>query len=304
MKKLIHKALWKVAQPIIRIYRAKKIANFIDSGLPSSMQSVLMYLINESPDTSTTKVIEKAERRRKIIASGGDKKVPIWYSPKSKNTANSVQRDDTRPEPGEVLEFTMEKVANTGKNQKWGVALYLIAREFHSTTVVELGTCAGISAMYLSSPPTVNTLVTVEGSEALAKIARDSLHEYPNAKVVNSLFDEAIESEVPLLNEKVDLAYIDGHHEKTATIHYFDRLVPYLKPGGVIIFDDISWSQDMREAWYILSKRNEFSHAMDVGAIGVCIMKENLENLEGRPKYWPLQSVVGRHTIGEPHGWQ
>lgn len=39
----------------------------------------------------------------------------------------------------------------------------------------------------------------------------------------------------------VDLAYIDGDHEKVATIRYFERIKPHLNPDAVVIFGDISW---------------------------------------------------------------
>src|SRR6185312_4343070 len=112
---------------------------------------------------------------------------------------------------------------------------------------LELGACAGISAIYLSSAPQMKSLITVEGSAPLAGLAAESLQPFSHARVVNALFDDAIDAELP--GVKLDLAYIDGHHEKVATIHYFNKIRPYLQPGAVVIFDDVSWSRDMREAW-------------------------------------------------------
>jgi predicted O-methyltransferase YrrM len=143
----------------------------------------------------------------------------------------------------------------------------------------------------------------VEGSTELSKIAKTSLKGRSQVMVVNSLFDEAIDKEIASASRKFDFAFIDGHHEKVATIHYFNRLSPYLQEGGLVIFDDISWSYDMREAWDILSGRKEFSHAIDLGAIGVCVMKSN-SSQPPSPKKWDLQPVTGFHSIGDPHGWK
>ncbi|NEP77686.1 MAG: class I SAM-dependent methyltransferase [Okeania sp. SIO3B3] len=254
-------------------------------------------------DEKTAAVAKLAEDRRREIASQGDQKIPIYYSPKPGSSGNDSSID-ARPQTGKVLEFTMRDIAKTGKNKTWGTALYLIAREFESSVGIELGACAGISGIYLSSAPNLKKFITVEGSEALAKIAQESLKSLKNVKVVNSLFDEAIDSELPSLDSKIDLAYIDGHHEKIATIHYFNRLLPFLNPNSVVIFDDISWSYDMRDAWNILSKRSEFAYAMDLGVIGICVMKTKFDSTEVEPIYWDLQSIIGRSGIGKPHGWE
>jgi predicted O-methyltransferase YrrM len=283
--------------------RNNKIAELISIGLPKEMVASIKYLVSKiPPDEETNNVIKCAENRRNEIANKGDEKIQIMYSPKPGSSGVDVGVN-ARPLPGKVLEFTMERVAKTGKNQTWGTALYLIAREFSSSVIVELGSCAGISAIYLSSAKNVVKLITVEGSQALAEIAKESLKKYKNAEVINALFDDAIDKEISELQKKIELVYIDGHHEKVATIHYFNRLIPFLDNGAVVVFDDISWSHDMRDAWSVLSKRSEFAHAMDLGAIGICIMKNNYDNFAVEPKYWDLQPVVGRHKTGDPRGW-
>jgi hypothetical protein len=138
----------------------------------------------------------------------------------------------------------------------------------------------------------------------LAEIAADSLRDRPNARVLNQLFDEAIDEQCPGLIGKIDCAFIDGHHEKVATIHYFNKILPALKDGAIVIFDDVSWSHDMREAWTILSERREFSHTIDLGAIGVCILKEASAVNEAPSKKWNLQPITGRPAIGDPEGWK
>ena len=281
----------------------KKISTLVDNGLPIEMKSKLNYLVTGHSDENIVAVVKFVEDRRKEIARKGNKKIPIWYSPKPDSSGNDTSIN-ARPQPGKVLEFTMKRIAKTGKNQTWGTVLYLLAREFKPSVGIELGTCAGISTMYLSSAPNFKQIITVEGSEALANIARESLKSNQNVKVVNALFDEAIDLELPSLDSKIDMAFIDGHHEKIATIHYFNKILPYLNPGSVVIFDDISWSHDMRDAWNILSNRNEFSHAMDLGELGVCIVKKRSDNPDMKPLYWDLQPVVGRRSIGDPHGWK
>jgi predicted O-methyltransferase YrrM len=165
----------------------------------------------------------------------------------------------------------MQQIANTGKKQKWATALLLLAKEIKASKAIELGSCAGLSARYIASAESITELITVEGSEELSIIATETLKHNHNARVVNALFDDALDTELTNKGKDFDLAYIDGHHEKAATIHYFKRLLPYLKPGALVLFDDVSWSYDMREAWDELSAHPEFSHAIDFGVVGACI---------------------------------
>ncbi|MBW6457917.1 MAG: class I SAM-dependent methyltransferase [FCB group bacterium] len=281
----------------------KKIVKLLGAGLPKQMSSALEYLVTGKCDETIDSVVRHVEGRRQEIAGQGDREIPIWYSPKP-GSAGDDTGFNARPEPGKTLNFTMKRIAATGKDKRWGIVLYLIARDFQSNTIFELGACAGISAMYLASAPSVEKLITVEGSEALSEIAKESLKEYKCARVVNGLFDDAIDSELPTLGSQVDFAYIDGHHEKVATIHYFNRILPFLKSGAVVVFDDISWSYDMREAWEILAKRPEFSHTLDLGAIGVCILKTVSDDKQTEAKYWDLQPILGKAKIGNPHGWK
>ena len=211
---------------------------------------------------------------------------------------------DLKPQPGKVLEFTMKQIAHrASKNRLWGLFLHLLVRTFNAKTVVELGSCAGISGCYLASPPSVETFITVEGSPHLAQLARESFHTiFPRAIVLNMLFDDAIDNEIPrFLKTKIDFIYIDGHHEKIATIHYFEKIMPHLSDQAVVVFDDVSWSSDMREAWNILSSSSVFSHSMDFGALGVCLFERNRTR---QGQYWNLQPVVGFVKIGDPEGWK
>ena len=283
--------------------RLKKIEDCLHNGLPSQMLPALKFLVTAKVDSDTDEVIRIAEQRRQDLADQGEKKIPIWYSPKPGSAGDDVSKD-ARPEPGKVLEFTMEKIARTGKNKRWGTTLHLIAREFKVKLGVELGACAGISGIYISSVPSVEKFITIEGSDALSQIAKESLQVNKNAQVINALFDDAIDETLIPQNLKIDFAYIDGHHEKTATVHYFNKLLPLLEPGAVVVFDDISWSQDMWEAWQTLSKMTEFSHAIDLGALGVCTMKTKSDPLSAPPTYWAVQSIVGKVPIGKPLGWR
>jgi hypothetical protein len=45
----------------------------------------------------------------------------------------------------------------------------------------------------------------------------------------------------------VEYAFVDDQHERDATIHYFEQLVTHAGENGVLVFNDITWSQGMRD---------------------------------------------------------
>ena len=57
--------------------------------------------------------------------------------------------------------------------------------------------------------------------------------------------------------------------DKTANLHYLERIVPFLNRGSLVIFDDIHWSQDMREMWRMAGGRQGFSYTIDAGRFGI-----------------------------------
>ncbi|MDX5420729.1 MAG: class I SAM-dependent methyltransferase [Hymenobacteraceae bacterium] len=268
-------------------------------GLPELFRPAMEYLLTGKSDKETKRVVAQIEAIRGDIARQGDKTVPIWYSPRPGSSGHEVT-EDLKPQPGDVLEFTMAQLAKTGKDKRWGTFMHLLAKAAQARRIFELGACVGISGCYLASTGFVQRFITVEGSGALAQLAGASIHQvYPEGQVVNTLFDEAIKNILPTLHEKFDLVFIDGHHEKIATIHYYEKLKPFLADNALVVFDDICWSQDMREAWEVLSAKPDFSHSLDLGVLGVC-----LYNPGGESRYWDLQPIVGKTPIGKPQGWR
>ena len=296
--KIVRKSMKLASYPL----RRAKLKRMFDQGLPRNFEVPLRFLLDQKlKDANTKALVQKIEGIRKEIASEGTKKISIMYSPKP-GTSGEDTSESARPKHGKELYFTMEEIAITGKNQYWGTFLHLLASCSKSKTIVELGSCAGISGCYLSSSPLCERFVTVEGSDSLARLAQKNLIQVNDKAIVyNMLFDDAMDIFLPKMEQGIDFVFIDGHHEKVATIHYFERVRPYLVRGGVVVFDDISWSHDMREAWSYLSKRKEFTHSLDLGAIGVCIWDGDSSQ---NPLYWDIQPAIGKVSIGNPHGWK
>lgn len=267
----------------------------IKDGLPDFLQAASEFLVTGAADEGATRVREAVENRRKGIANDPSGPVEIYYSPKPGSADDAVNR----PTPGSVLKFSRQRVAATGKDPRWGTFLHYLSRESGARNILELGACAGLSALYLGSTPSLQSLTTIEAAVALADIARETVNPLGGkAIVITALFDDALD-DILATHATFDFVYIDGHHEKVATIHYFDRVLSHLQKGAIVLFDDTNWSDDMRAGWEELRCRRGFSHAADFGVVGVCVW----EGGDVTAKQWDMRGLTNSYDTGKPHGW-
>ncbi|SDD19248.1 Methyltransferase domain-containing protein [Algoriphagus faecimaris] len=135
-------------------------------------------------------------------------------------------------------------------------------------TVVELGTCMGISTRYLSKV-TQGILHTFEGSEEILKIAQKGL-EKPS--VIFHLGD--IQELLPnfIQREKsIDFALIDANHTYKATLESFSSLLPSLHSQSIVIIGDIYWSAEMQQAWKEILQHPRVKLSLDFYECGVLL---------------------------------
>jgi len=183
--------------------------------------------------------------------------------------------------------------ARTGVRPFGGTLLRRLVTGINATRVLELGTNTGFSACYFVAAPTEPRLVTVEGSAAMCAIARTNLARFStDAIVMHALFDEAL-ALLTTAGERFDCAYIDGQHERQATLHYAARVAPLINPGGIIIFDDLYWSADMNRAWQDICASPDFSLTIDFGAKGIA-----MPGTTAPKRHVDLCAYMGRPPIG------
>jgi predicted O-methyltransferase YrrM len=142
--------------------------------------------------------------------------------------------------------------------------------------VIELGTNVGISSAFIGAALTVNgdsgKLVTLDASPYRQRLARQ-LHSrlgLRNVTYTAGLFNDTLES-VLERSGHVDLAFIDGHHQYQPTLDYLDAILQQATVDCAFVFDDIRWSDGMKQAWTEIMGDPRFGLVMDLGSIGVCI---------------------------------
>ncbi len=281
----------RISRSLVRFAQRDKFAKDFLPTLPRQFQKLVQYSFDQNLTAAERDFGKKIEGFRREISSMGDTQTFGSYS--SPHSGSQLQDDSGKLIPGNFGASSAAAHAATGTNVFGGTELRHILESIGGGRVLELGTNTGLSGCYFLSSGTLSELVTIEGSADLSKIAEKNLARISNKFcVINDMFDDAIKL-LRQKNETFDVAFIDGQHEKQATLYYARALLPLLKPNGVLIFDDIYWSQDMNQAWKQLCFWPEFAITIDLGRRGICVLREGNEKNE----HYDVCDYSGRPSI-------
>jgi predicted O-methyltransferase YrrM len=181
------------------------------------------------------------------------------------------------------LKTNLRQVSDIAKyspvQKKYGVLLSNMAAEFGEPLILEFGTSLGISTMYLAASCTSAIVNTVEGSPALAEIAKENFKEagIKNIEVFKGSFDEVL----PVIinsNIKPGLVFIDGNHRKEPVISYFTQIAEISDNKTVIIIDDINYSREMEEAWNEIKSFEKVTLTVDIFRMGIVFFREGISH--------------------------
>jgi predicted O-methyltransferase YrrM len=119
-----------------------------------------------------------------------------------------------------------------------GRLLYILARAHRSRTLVEFGTSFGISTIYLAAAARENggRVITSEQNPEKARRARQHFDEAGLSDVIELRLGDARET-LRDLPGPIDLLFLDGW--KSLYLPLFDLLEPKLRPGALVIGDDL-----------------------------------------------------------------
>lgn len=155
-------------------------------------------------------------------------------------------------------------------NDRQGRYLFKISHFYRPELTIELGTSLGISTLYFALADSRHQVISVEGSEAIAERAAETIHglRTPNISLIQDTFDKALDK---ILKEspKVDLVYLDGDHRKGSSIRYFERCLPHFHEKSIMIVADIYWSVEMQTAWNQMKSHPRVSLAIDLFDFGI-----------------------------------
>jgi predicted O-methyltransferase YrrM len=166
--------------------------------------------------------------------------------------------------------------ANSLKPVKYARLLYRLAVHYQPGSIIELGTSLGLTTAYFSKARPASDLITIEGSSAIADIARENLQLLgcSNVQVMTGNFDDLLPS-ILSRQKSLDLVYIDGNHRYAPTMDYFRQCVDRSGNDTILIFDDIHWSPDMERAWKDICSDSRVQYTIDIFFLGFVFFRKD-----------------------------
>ena len=141
-------------------------------------------------------------------------------------------------------------------------------REKRPLEILELGTSLGITTAYLAAADSRNRVMTMEGSGEVLHVAQGVWRalQMENIEWTEGNIDDTLNKRA---RKTIDVAYVDANHTYEATMRYVDFLLPRLPEKGVLILDDIHYSEQMEHAWEALKCDARVTTSMDLYHVGL-----------------------------------
>lgn len=152
-----------------------------------------------------------------------------------------------------------------------GRMLRLLAESINAKHVVEIGTSTGLSAMWfcMALDKTGGKLTTFEYDAGRAATARQHFKDAGVDRMITLVEGDAHQT-ISRLKDPIDVVFIDA--DKEGYVDYLNKLLPQVRPGGLIIAHNIDMVPDYVKA--VTSKPDlETLFYMTGGGMGVTLKK-------------------------------
>lgn len=158
-------------------------------------------------------------------------------------------------------------------NIKYHLFLNRLIAYLNIKTVLELGTHVGLGTLAMAKNNNIS-IDTIEGCENTAEFSKDLFKKEEVSHMINNHIgnlDTILEDVIK--DKQYDLIYIDGNHQKKATLDYFNQCLKTVHNNTVIILDDIHWSKEMDCAWEVIKNKNEVKVTIDLFQWGMVFFR-------------------------------
>ncbi|WP_053971433.1 O-methyltransferase [Mangrovimonas sp. ST2L15] len=126
-----------------------------------------------------------------------------------------------------------------------GRVLSMLSKLIQPKYILEIGTYTGYSALCLAEGLTKGgELHTIDVNEELVDFQRKYFDASPFGEQIYQHLGNALDI-IPKLDHTFDLVFIDA--DKPNYINYFHAIVDKLRPGGIILSDNVLWSGKVAE---------------------------------------------------------
>ncbi len=168
--------------------------------------------------------------------------------------------DYPRPTVGERTSEEVRSEPLMGRIFAW------IAATRRPDAIVEIGTAFGVSGMYWLAGLELaarGRLYTFEANEGWGQIARGNLEAVSSRfQLTVGPFEDNVRA--VLGDRRMDIGFIDAIHTSAFVFAQYEILKRYAAPGALILFDDITFSDDMKACWRWLAALPEVQASAEI----------------------------------------
>jgi len=152
-----------------------------------------------------------------------------------------------------------------------GRMLRLLTEAAGAKSVVEIGTSTGYSGLWfcLALQNTGGRLTTFEIDPGRAGMAREHFRKAGVEQLVTVVEGDAHKN-IAQLKEPIDVVFIDA--DKGGYLDYLNKLLPLVRPGGLILADNVSMAPDYVRA-VSTNPELETLYFSDGGGLGISLKK-------------------------------
>jgi predicted O-methyltransferase YrrM len=135
-----------------------------------------------------------------------------------------------------------------------GALLRVLATAVRARRILEIGTCIGYSGIWLAGAlPDDGMLITMETDPARAAIAKTNFERAGLADRVSVMVGDA-QLKIVKVAGPFDLIFQDG--AKPLYVPLLDPLVQLLRPGGLLVTDNVLWDGEVVPGYLPTPQRN------------------------------------------------
>ncbi len=258
---IARRGLWRLVG-VAQVHRVK-----VAGPTQKAVLTAVRKALREKPSSVEAGWVERIEQARAtMLASREPLEIEDFGS------GRAVSGSQTK-----MLTRTLGKKTTDSKPPRWGYLLFRLVRELQPAAGVELGACVGISAAYQAAAMELNgkgRMISLEGATVLAERSQqtiDELHLSDRGTVLLGQFSDTLPGTLADTTP-LQWAFVDGHHDETATLEYMEQILGAAAPDAVLVFDDINWSPGMARAWRTIVADPRFALIVGLHSVGLAVV--------------------------------
>jgi caffeoyl-CoA O-methyltransferase len=121
-----------------------------------------------------------------------------------------------------------------------GRFLKMLVRLVRARRILEIGMFTGYSALMMAEGlPDDGRMITCDVNPVAEEVARRYFNQSPYGHKIEIRLGPALDT-IKSLTEPLDLVFIDA--DKTNYSNYYEAVMPLVRPGGLIVADNVLWS--------------------------------------------------------------